>query len=325
MACALSLAARAHAQEQAEAPETQNRTPKLDPSGTFFEPPIAISGKPLARAKGLSIDLVEYQRFLVARADRAFLEEFVFLRVVAEECRRRGLARTAPQIARANALRRIAEFGPGEDGRMRRRAFENSELQRLRVDALVRATRRIEDRDLRLAFDTQYGLGGVRVDVRHLLVSFVATERRLIAEGNAKPTPDQIADRARRDVQRLREAVSAGTRFEALAPRSDDPGTTTRTKDPRTRDAATVIEGYAYQRFGPEFAEAVRAQPVGIVSEPVRTSHGYHLIEVTSRVVTRFDDVEAELRAALKVAPATPRETQALQDELFEQYGIELH
>ncbi|MCA8969510.1 MAG: peptidylprolyl isomerase [Planctomycetes bacterium] len=321
----LALAARAHAQEPPETPETQNRTPKLDPSGTFFEPPIAISGKPIVRGKSLSIDLVEYQRFLVARADRSFLEEFAFLRVIAEECRRRGLARTAPQIARANALRRTAEFGPGEDGRIRRRAFENAELQRLRVDALVRATRSIDDRDLRLAFDTQYGLGGVSVDVRHLLVSFVATERRLIAEGHPQPTPDQIADRARRDAARLREAVGMGTKFEALAASSDDPSTKTRQGDPRTRGAATVIEGYAYQRYGPEFADAVRAQAVGVVSEPVRTSHGYHLIEVTRRVVTRLEDVESELRASLKVAPATPRETRRLQDELFEQYGIELH
>lgn len=296
---------------------------RLDPTGSFFEPPFAQRGGPLFTTTMTGLDLQDYQRYLVARADRGLLADFAFVRLVAEECRRAGLARTAPQIARASALRRAKDFGSSPAGQARMRAFQQAELERLRVDALVRKDRRVEERDLRLLFDTRYGLGGVRVEVQHILVSFVSTERRL-QEAGETPTREVVEARSLEDATAIRRAILEARSLAALAHRSDDPTTVMRLQDPRTKARAAIIEGYDYQRFGPDFAACVRALEPGRISDVLRTSHGYHVLEVTKRTVTDYRDVEASLRADLATAPASPREVQELEQRLFARHGIDL-
>jgi len=52
----------------------------------------------------------------------------------------------------------------------------------------------------------------------------------------------------------------------------------------------------------PEFLEAVKKLPVGLISSPVRTSLGWHLLRVTERQKTRipaFEEVREEILAML--------------------------
>lgn len=309
----------------------EQRRSKLAPSGAFFEPPFAKSARPLVTGKradgsALTLELEDYKRFLVARADRAFLDEFVFARLIAHECRARRLARTAPMMARANSLRHFRlQKVRDPDGR-HQRAMANAELLRMRVDALVRATRTVQDRDLRLAFDEQYGLGGVRVAVRQVFVSMIASERRLRAAGATAPSEAEIDAAARKRCAQLHDALAlADVSFADVVRQTDDPATKTLLADPRaSKTRAGVIEGYDYQRYGPEFAKAVRSLAVGATSKPVRTSHGYHIIEVMQRTRTRFEDVAATLRKRLASAPAGPRETQELRTRLFKKYAISI-
>ncbi|MEX1004932.1 MAG: peptidylprolyl isomerase [Acidimicrobiia bacterium] len=58
----------------------------------------------------------------------------------------------------------------------------------------------------------------------------------------------------------------------------------------------TALSGYV-----PEFAVAASEVPLNEVSEPVRSQFGFHLILVTERTTQAFEDVQADLRAALEV------------------------
>lgn len=64
--------------------------------------------------------------------------------------------------------------------------------------------------------------------------------------------------------------------------------------------------------FVPEFDAAVQTQPIGEVGEPVQTEFGFHLIEVTSRGVPEFEDIEEQ------VANALAQEVEAAFGEWFQ-------
>lgn len=54
-------------------------------------------------------------------------------------------------------------------------------------------------------------------------------------------------------------------------------------EDPGSKDKGGLYEGIAYGQFVPEFEEAVKKQAIGKVGDPVKSSFGYHLIQVESR------------------------------------------
>lgn len=57
----------------------------------------------------------------------------------------------------------------------------------------------------------------------------------------------------------------------------------------------------ALSGYVPEFAVAASEVPLNEVSGPVRSQFGFHLILVSERTTQPFEDVEADLRAALEV------------------------
>jgi peptidyl-prolyl cis-trans isomerase D len=102
--------------------------------------------------------------------------------------------------------------------------------------------------------------------------------------GTAPTAADSVAALERAEA--IRAELLAGEDFTLLArAESDDPG--------------SAREGGALGRFGrgvmvEPFEEAVFSLPLGTISQPIRTSFGYHLIEVTAR-----DGDEAEARHIL--------------------------
>lgn len=88
-------------------------------------------------------------------------------------------------------------------------------------------------------------------------------------------------------IRELRSRISQGESFESVArANSQDPGSA----------AKDGILGWAVDgMMVPEFENAMKSLPVGALSEPVRSSYGYHLIKVLQ---TRQQDAgDAELRA----------------------------
>lgn len=69
-------------------------------------------------------------------------------------------------------------------------------------------------------------------------------------------------------------------------------------------------------QFVPPFERAVDKLAIGAISKPVQTEFGFHLIRVTDRRVTRFEDVEDEIAQQL----STGEEESVFQEFVIEAY-----
>jgi len=113
-------------------------------------------------------------------------------------------------------------------------------------------------------------------------------------------------DEAKAKIAKIQAELKAGKKFEELTKDySDDPG---------SKDAGGLYENKSFGEFVPEFEEAVRKQTVGQVGEPVKTVHGYHLIQVekvTPPAVPAFEEIKDKVKQAA---------TQERQEEVFKAY-----
>jgi foldase protein PrsA len=104
------------------------------------------------------------------------------------------------------------------------------------------------------------------VKVQHILIA--------VGDGTQPGQPTRSDADAKKRAQEVEQKLSAGEDFAKLAKEySDDPG---------SKDKGGIIEGAADQ-FVPEFANACRSLPINKVSDPVKTSYGYHIIKVLDR------------------------------------------
>ncbi len=270
--------------------------PTLAPGGAF----LTMADRPLARLRGGDIDTALYATYVTAVVGDRHLADLAFDLALARECAARGLARTAPVLARSAAVRRQHELGRDVGDHWQRCVFANEALRDQRVEALVRADRRIDPAEVQALFERRYGPGGVRVRARHLLVGFAGVQRALRATGaEATETAVDEAARARAAAERLRWQEGA------------------------VPSAAKLLDAGLLRRFGAAVGEVLQQTPVGEVSAPVRGRRGYHLVEVLGRERTALADVEAALRAELRASKPSPVEVRQLRQRLLSEYGFE--
>ncbi|HEY7839372.1 MAG TPA: peptidylprolyl isomerase [Terriglobales bacterium] len=122
----------------------------------------------------------------------------------------------------------------------------------------------------------------VQTKVRHILVGD--------AETPGGPNPrTQAAALAK--VQQLETQLKNGADFAALAKTdSDDPGSKA-----QGGELGVIAPGQTV----PEFETAVKALPVGKISDPIHTRFGYHIVEVESRAPQPLPQVKAQIVEAL--------------------------
>ncbi|MFZ5491463.1 MAG: peptidylprolyl isomerase [Pseudomonadota bacterium] len=121
-------------------------------------------------------------------------------------------------------------------------------------------------------------------------------------------------DEALARAESLRERILAGEDFHQLArTHSDDPGSAVKGGDLGWVQAQDVV---------PAFGSAMQSLPEGELSEPVRSSFGYHLIRVLAR--RSHDDTEAyrreharDLLRSRKAEEMTQAWLQRLRDEAY--------
>lgn len=112
------------------------------------------------------------------------------------------------------------------------------------------------------------------VRARHILIQFVKND---------------ATDRARalELISSLRERIVRGASFSSVAREySNDPGSAARGGD---------LGYYPKGTFEPEFEEYVWNAPIGELSEVIETTHGFHLIRVEHRHLSKADEYEQEL------------------------------
>lgn len=273
---------------------------QLDPSTAFFTAP---AERTLADLAGGPIDAATYARYLAMRVGTRHLEDLAFDLALARECAARGLASSAPVLARANAAQRLREGGREPDADLHARYLTEA-LRDLRIAALVHADRRIDDGAVRALFASRYGEGGVRLRIRHVLVAFEATRARLAAAG-LPADREAVGAAARERADALRERSRSGTPFRDLLAESDE------------RPPREVRDG---KRYGEAFAGAARALEAGAVSAPVESELGWHLLELADRTVTRYEDVAEALRTELAAGRPSLSEERALRAALLAKY-----
>ncbi|MDP6423606.1 MAG: peptidylprolyl isomerase [Planctomycetota bacterium] len=308
----------------------QDQDPKpigqIDATRSFFVPPFAAARGVLARAGGTDIGLVAYKSWLLSQAGRSLLEDFAFDMVLARECAALKVARGAEKLCVNRAMARGKSMGlnkhtdPFFDSRRR---LANEELRALRVAALVKLDRRPTEQELRRLFHHEYGVDGTKVVVRQIWVSFNATERQIDPKLTPRTRQMRAHAIARAKARKLHERIKNGEAFAAVLPESDDPLTRAQLADPRFAKRAGIVPGYNYQRFGTGFAKAVRDLKAGEISAPVKTTHGWHIIDLVSRKETKFEDVQDALAKSHALLPPTHEEARVLRERLFTKHGVE--
>ena len=130
----------------------------------------------------------------------------------------------------------------------------------------------ITDADLKAAYEArkQTYSHPEEIDVRHILVK----------------TEQQAKD--------IKKQLDGGAKFDALAKKfSEDPG---------SKDNGGLYNNIPRGQFVKEFEEVAFAQPIGKVSDPVKTNFGYHLIKTEAHRpagTKSFEEVKSDLEKAI--------------------------
>lgn len=296
----------------------------LMPGSDFSAPIATVDGAPITRGA--------YADHLIEISGTKPLEDFVHAELLADELAALGAedalaaaVDAAWEEERATMLLRtsgnaasleddLATIGFTLEGyRARFLAFKRVELME---DLIVLATRTVDPDALAARFELEYGEGGVKVEVRHLMMNRAQLKAGLVKQGTDPKTLDNATLDALIDerLRELRAELEAGADFETVARRESF--------DISVKGNGGLIPGYNYKHYGPAFADAVRAAEVGALVGPVTSSAAVHLFVVESRVTTALDDVRAELEALLLAEPVEFPERAALRARLFAEHEV---
>ncbi len=122
---------------------------------------------------------------------------------------------------------------------------------------------------------------------RHILVKFKGSPVP-VREGK----PELSEEQALAKVQEIRKKLVGGEDFATLAKaESDDVGSGANGGDLGTFKRNSMV---------PEFEKAAFTQPIGEVSEPIKTQFGYHLIRVDKREAPTFESQRTQIEDRIK-------------------------
>jgi len=125
------------------------------------------------------------------------------------------------------------------------------------------------------------------VEARHILVRI---------HGSLAPPPmgqrDAALEEALAKAGRIRHEIVSGQDFAAVAARESD--------DVMTRAAGGALGTLHRGQTTPELKAAAFDSREGQVSEPLRTTYGYHIIQVTRRSIPAFLEVHDEITEQLR-------------------------
>lgn len=287
-----------------------------------------------ARIGDETISLSEYKDYLLEIYAKGPLKNLIDRRLLHREAARLGIEVDPEQLELATQrewdsyLQRFKGVEAGfvaeiEAQGFSREAYYSGLRDRKRDEqlaaAIVLQTRSLSEDAVRERFNQQYGLDGIAVEVRHIFFTPARLRIELQRQGKSKAelTPEHLNKLLREKATALLTELRAGGDFAALAAEHSH--------DISAPKNGGMIQGYNYRTYGDEFALAVRKAELGVPTGPVQTKAGLHIIEVTSRKQTDFDDVRDELEGAMLLEEPSWKETNQLRLDLREKTEITIY
>jgi parvulin-like peptidyl-prolyl isomerase len=206
----------------------------------------------------------------------------------------------------------------GQDYTLYRVGLEIEVRNELRMSALVRKTRVATDQKIDQLFERKFGLGGVRMRVRHI----VAMPNLLRAEtvrGGVDPSSIDMAEirsQARARAESARARLAGGEEFTAVAAELSH--------DRVTKDRGGEIQNYNGRLYGPGFRDALNQLEIGQVSGVVESGAGFHVVELLERSETSMAEVREALIDEILDAEPNFQEMAGLRNALIEGADLRL-
>jgi parvulin-like peptidyl-prolyl isomerase len=168
---------------------------------------------------------------------------------------------------------------------------------------------KVDDAEARAYYDSHKGQYE-QIKAYHILIRFKGSQ--VPTKPNEKDLSDEEALAKAKEIHK--KLVDGGD-FAAIAKaESDDTGTAA---------AGGALPPFARGQMVKEFEDAVYSQPIGQISDPVKTKYGYHIIKVEERKSKTLEEVRADIDKQLKqqllreAMDRIERETPVTLDETY--------
>ena len=280
---------------------------------------------------GASIPMEEYRDFLYQRFGKGPLQQLIDRKVVDAAATAYGIeipqtaidALVQERITQAYQGRGEEQFRIGlRDSGLNEELFRASMVadarQEIALDALVRAARVPTDARLQKAFESHYGVGGVKLEVRHVLVMphFLRAEK--IKSGIKA-----------QDIDNAEMKIAARARAEACHAKLSDGADFLKMVQEYSHDQVSLrndgmLPAYRPGLYGQEFTKAVLSLEPGNFSSVVESGAGYHIVYLESRQTTLMEDVRPSLVESVMNADPTWQEREELLAGLRQAADVQL-
>ena len=278
----------------------------------------------LAVVDGRKITVDDYKEYLFRSLGTSRLQDYIDVILLEKKAKELGVTIPEEEVRKRvedEIQRQVESFFKGDVARWRptlkQRGWTEDDYRayqawQTRIDLLrskcVLKTRKVTEEKIRERFERLYGKNGISYQLRHILFS---TRRR----GSRKPDPEFEA-KAREKAERVLRELRDGADFEEMVNLYSD--------DLYTKKRGGRIPRYRPNMYGSkEFDDAVAAlSEPGQISGIVKSRRGFHIIQLISRKVTKYEDVKDEIRKLLVEEKPSPREKYEFTKKLREEAKI---
>ena len=285
----------------------------------------------VAQLNGDDIAMQTYLDYLYQRFGKRGVREMIGDILVEQEAVRYGIQVDEAEVVKladereAGMRRGMDEKGflanleqNGQDYGMFRNSVEAEIRNELRLSALVMKTRVATDDKISQLFDRKYGLGGVRMRVRHVVAMPNILRAEAVRAGTEPNSIDMevLRSTARARAEQARERLAGGEDFSAVAAELSH--------DRVTKDRGGEISNYNGRLYGPNFRAALDSMQPGQISPVVESGAGFHVLELLERTETKLVDVREELIDEILAAQPNFQEMASLRNSLIDKATLRI-
>ncbi len=315
------------AEEAAKAESPQKGAPPPEPSKTPGSEEESLPPGVMARVDGRDLTVQDYTAYLFATLGKSKLEEYINRILLEDEGKRLKIdinpqeveeRLTAEIETRARAIYKnnmdqfvesLARQGMSlEEYKAKKR---QDIAYRILEEKCILKARKVTEGEIKVAFEKAYGENGIQCDIRHILIS-----TRPVKEPGKPVSPARTDQEARARAENVLKEIQGGADFAQLAKEYS--------QDRLTRQSGGRIPYYRKGYRGSEFDAAVsRLSEENPTSGIVKSPHGYEIIQLISREITRLEDKREEIKRLLETRPPTAKERTEFLKNLWEKAKVE--